>query len=448
MSFAVLDALGIARLEKRGGDLDGSVPLRVAQACVPLLEGNAFGFQIVLSPSIELRRSPGSPRLGRNRLTAEIDPANRERVLAAHRAALVRLVAQGFVAPNRYWHRLLAGGPLQIESQGVAPRVMLWTGLLVKPDPGVCLRLSGTANRRNLFVESSVLLFEDHDAFVPLVLRLHVRDEAPERLLLTGEIATIAPLDPFFTIEECRLADEPTVGIAHVDFYDAAYFAAKKSEPTRKYRRTIQKRPEPEPPEQDPSSRSRCQVIAAGPSDHSIGFAAMTAGPHGLLGVTDRALHVVSFANLVPFEASFDGHTLVVKPDEEALAKGKRAVEETWAEAFGAEFLSAHRGALWYLTKYFTPHPPGEPHFFVKPWAFTRTPPGWSSLLEGAHGPGWDVLRGVVETDVFFATPAVFRVQRIGEPIRVAAGEPLLSVIPVPRRLLAAGYRTETWRDA
>jgi class 3 adenylate cyclase len=52
----------------------------------------------------------------------------------------------------------------------------------------------------------------------------------------------------------------------------------------------------------------------------------------------------------------------------------------------------------------------------VKPWAFTQTPAGWSSLLDGLHGDGYDVMRGVVSTDRFFATPAVFRVHREGAP--------------------------------
>ena len=99
-----------------------------------------------------------------------------------------------------------------------------------------------------------------------------------------------------------------------------------------------------------------------------------------------------------------------------------------------------------YFTKYFTPLPPGETHFFVKPWAFMQTPPGWSCLLEGVHGDGFDVLRGVVATDVFHAMPAVFQVYRAGEPIRVRFGEPLLQVMPIPRRLLQAGFRQATLR--
>ena len=92
-----------------------------------------------------------------------------------------------------------------------------------------------------------------------------------------------------------------------------------------------------------------------------------------------------------------------------------------------------------YLTKYFTPHPNGEPHFFVKPWAFTSTPHGWSSVLEGTRGDGWDVMRGVVWTDRFHATPAVFSLQP-GRRVRVPEGAPLLEVTAVPRRLLGEGF--------
>jgi hypothetical protein len=103
-----------------------------------------------------------------------------------------------------------------------------------------------------------------------------------------------------------------------------------------------------------------------------------------------------------------------------------------------------HAGSELYLTKYFTPHPPGEPHFFVKPWALTATPPGWSSLVEGMHGDGYDVMRGIVSTDVFHATPAVFRVHREGTRFQVAEGAPLLRVIPLPRALLGHEFRLST----
>ncbi len=92
-AFEVLDALGLAQLVKRSGDLGGSVPLRVAQACAPLFEGNAFGFQITLRQPITLRRSAG-------RVAVEIAAPYGEALAASHRAVLPRLVAQGLLPPD------------------------------------------------------------------------------------------------------------------------------------------------------------------------------------------------------------------------------------------------------------------------------------------------------------------------------------------------------------
>jgi hypothetical protein len=176
------------------------------------------------------------------------------------------------------------------------------------------------------------------------------------------------------------------------------------------------------------SAPARCRVINVGPAAHTIAGSI----PH------------IIFANLVPFEARFDGYTIAVEPDQGALRAGAREIERRFAEALGPTIFGKNRRAMRSFTQYFTHHAPGEPHFFVKPWAFVQTPPGWSCLLEGVHGDGFDVLRAVIATDIFYATPAVFHIYRTGEPIRVHFGEPLLQVTPIPRRLLQAGFRQTT----
>ena len=441
-AFEVLDALGLAKLEKRSGDLDGAVPLRVAQACVPMLEGNAFGWQVSLIRPIELERSLG-------RWSVRLAEPHRAALEAAHRAALPRLVAQGLIPRGGAWHTALAGGVVVIERPGLSlrrttTRVRLWTGLLVRPDAGVWLRVSGTANRRNRSIDVEETFVRDDGALVPLVLDITLREGGPDRVHLEGEVATLAPMAPGALIEEVPLAEAREIGEAHAAFYDAAYFAAKKNEPTRKYRRL--KLPEP----RDEDGPARCRVIGAGPSAHVIRADARFAGPEGPSAPArgGAAVARVVFGNLVAFEARFDGLSLTIEPDRGALADGARAVEDTFARALGPSFIEQNRGALWYLTKYFTPHPPGEPHFFVKAWAFFQTPPGWSSLIEGVPGDGFDILRGVVATDVFHAAPAVFQVHRSGDPIRVAAGQPLVHVLPIPRRLLHAGFRESRFLDA
>jgi hypothetical protein len=416
--FEVVDALGLAQLIKRSGDLGGSVPLRVAQGCAPLFEGNAFGFQITLRQPVTLRRSAG-------RVTIEIAAPYGEALTAAHRAVLPRLVAQGLIPPDGLLPTAFADDFVRTEGETTGHvRVRLWTGLLVRGDAGVWLRVSATANRRNRFIEVDEQFIFD-GALVPLVLDITLRPDAPDQVRLEGEIGTVAPVAPGASIDNVPLSEAPEIGEAHAAFYDAAYFEVKTGGPTRKYRKM-------KPPREALESNAlpRCRVINLGPAAHTI------------TGSIPR----IVFANLVPFEASFDGYTIAVEPDQHALRAGARAVERTFAEALGPTFLGKNRHAMWYFTKYFTHHPPGEPHFFVKPWAFVQTPPGWSCLLEGVHGDGFDILRGVVATDMFYATPAVFHVYRIGEPIQVGFGEPLLHVTPIPRRLLQAGFRQGTFR--
>jgi hypothetical protein len=434
IAFDLLDALGLARLERRDRTLDGSVPLRVAQACVPLLEGNAFGWQVVLRRELRLARRMGRPRV------EEVDQA----LEPARLAAVTRLEAQGQIGGA--WPGLLRAGLGWPQGGIFSSRCYLWTGLLVRPRPGVWLRVAGAANRRNLRLDVVPLHLAPgapDGGFTPLLLSIDGWQDDPQRLI--GEIGSLAPLSPAAFFEQATLRDRPAIGEAHGAFYDAAYFATKKGESTKKYRRLVAREAVSEAP-----GPARCELIAAGPTDHSIlaigpdlgpgGFSAPGPGPGG-------ALAGVEFRNLVPFRASFDGYAVTLDPEKTALDRGAREVERCFAGALGEAFLRERRGAIWYLTKYFTPHPPGEAHFFVKPWSFVVTPPGWSCLIEGVNGAGYDVLRGVVSTDVFHATPAVFWLHQPGRSIEVGAGAPLLRVIPVPRRLLGAGYAAAKFLD-
>ena len=116
-------------------------------------------------------------------------------------------------------------------------------------------------------------------------------------------------------------------------------------------------------------------------------------------------------------------------------------MEDELARTLGADFRAANQGAC-----YLMPHPHGEPHFFVKLWAFTETPAGWSSIIKGVRGPSWDVMRGVVWTDRFHATPAVFSLQ-VGRRVQIAAGAALLDVVPFPRSLAARASRSSAKAD-
>ncbi|HEY3821572.1 MAG TPA: hypothetical protein VGL81_30605 [Polyangiaceae bacterium] len=433
-AFEVLDALeGFASLVKRSPTLDGAVPVRVAQGCVPLLEGNALGFQVVLQPGLHVRR-----RLGR--VLVEADAELDERLARGRSAALPRLVAHGLLRAGGAWEKRLRRSTAWIEKG----HVRVWTGLLVRPSPGIWLRVSGAANRRSVALDLAEVFIGDDAELVPLVLDVTLRgDEAH----LRGEVACLTPLRPGVAVRQTTLAELPALGRAHAAFYDAAYFAAKKGDTTKKYRRLVAR--EKGPREGTPVARA--EVARVGPLQATVAsvdrFLDAEATSPRARRDDGRSLEVVTFANTVAFRATYDGLTMTIDHDARALAAAASEVESTWGAVFGAPAVQRDRRALWYLTKYFTPHPPGEPHFFVKPFAFTQTPPGWSSIVAGVPGDGYDVLSGVVSTDTFFATPAVFAVHRVGAPIRVPAGAPLVRVIPVPRDLLGATWRSVRFRD-
>jgi stage V sporulation protein SpoVS len=435
VAFDVLDALGgFATLAKRSPALDGAVPVRVAQGCVPLLEGNALGFQVVLDRGLRVRRRLGRP-------VVETTDAPGSRLEGALAAALPRLRAQGFLPANSPWQRRLEGGVAWIERS----RVRVWTGLLVRPRAGVWLRVTGTANRRNLALDVAEVFVADEGHLVPLVVDFELRGDQVD---LEGEVACVTPLQPGLRMATVTLDEAPDLGRAHAAFYDRAYFAAKEGRVTRKYRRLVAGE---DTGDIDDGPAPVAQIAQLGPGRPALSAADRflsleSTSPRPRTGDA-RALQRATFATPIALRANFDGHSLTVTPDAGALASAAREVERTWSRVFGPGAVEQDRRALWYLTKYVTPHPPGDPHFFVKPFAFTRTPPGWSSIVDGIHGDGYDVLRGVVSTDAFFATPAVFRLHGAPSTIRIREGTPLVHVIPVPRALLAASWEPARFLD-
>lgn len=407
----------LARIVKRDPTLDGSVPLRVAQACVPLLEGNALGHQLVFAKRLVVRSRLGKRGFADSEAVAEID--------RAHRAAIPLLVARGFLERGGAWHARLEKRWWWSE-RGV---LRAWTGLLVRPRRGTWLRVGGAGSRAALGVRVRPS-FVGSGELVPLVIDFESLDDGAR---LEGEVANLTAVLPRVSASVVDLAAAPEAMEAHARFYDAKYFATKKGEVTRKYRRTVT-RTDDHAPAAAPAAMRLVHVAGPRPEIVRVDRVLTARDTSALHAPRGESLDVVRFANAVPFTAHFDGNTLDIVPDRAALARGARAVEAAVRAVLGEGFAPANKGALLYLTKYFTPHPHGEPHFFVKPWAFTETPRGWSSVLDGVRGDGWDVMRGVVWTDRFHAIPAVFNLPP-GKRVRIAEGAPLLEVFAVPRAL-------------
>lgn len=429
MSYDVVDALdGFATLTRRTQTLGGSVPLRVAQACVPLLEGNAWGHQITLAKRLELRR-----RFGRWSLASAEDGDAKSALL---RGGLPMLGAT--LAP--------AWRPRLEEGLVVAGRtISVVTGLFVKPHAGHRLRIASTANRRSLAYEVTEAIYDDPTGYVPVILEVTARGDA-DRIIFEGEVATLGVLPAGITVTRATLAEAPELVAAHIGFYDAAYFATKKEGTiARKYRDELTKaervagregqgRGEGEP------VRGRSIDTHHTTSDAtSIDVTIVDGGPRLVEPAAPaRVLRTSGVArsevpdrlvvkNAVAFEATFDGAIVTIEPDRAQLERYAADIRERWKD------LVTHQGALLYLAKYFTPHPPGEPHFFTKPAALIRTSPGTSTLISGVNGPGYDVLRGVVRTDTFHATPSVFHLWQPGRTISVAQHEVLAELFPITR---------------
>ncbi|MBL9105580.1 MAG: hypothetical protein JNL82_31880 [Myxococcales bacterium] len=429
----VIDLLdGAAALVRRSPTLDGSVPLRAARACTPLLAGNALGWQVALRDGVHARR-----RLGRWQLDPRGDPEPVRRRLAA---ALPVAVRRGLLREGSAWHRRLAAGPWWVESGALH----CWTGLLVRATADAWLRVAPPANRRALDHVCATTWIPPSADPVPLVLRLtpsHHRD-----LELHGELATLAAFSPRHSIDERPLAAVPELAHAHLEFFDAAYFDRKRDKSTFKYRNHTRHKP---PPAAD---LAPCTLAAAGPSSWSIvalGDRVDTPDGPDLPAPTTARVAALEVRNALDLAVHHDGlHVTAKFLNDDELAARARAIEAAF-ESLGPAVrarLAAHRGALWYFTKYFTPHVAGEPNFFVKPSALLTTPHGVATVLEGACNPTWDVLRGVVATDLLHVMPAVFRIHAPGD-FEVPRGAPLLHAIPTPAALLECPLvrRALTW---
>lgn len=404
----------VATAVSRSPTLDGQVPLRVAQACVPFLEGNAAGVQIVFSRRITVR-----VRLGRASIA--MDEAGRH-VDRVHRALVPFYVERGLLPRGGEWHRRLSRGPFWTE-RGV---LRVWTGLLVTPPRDGFVRVSDGGNRRarGFGVRRAHLA---GGAPVPLVVDLQgVRDGAR----LEGEVATLFPVE-HRRIEVVPLDEARALVEAHADFYDARYFSKKSDATTKKYRRLVAEEAA------RPERREAHVRVAhlAGPRPEIVDTSRILTGEGERRGAAPPA---VRFASPVSVRAQWDGHTFVVTPDPRELDEGAREVRRALAGAMGEAWVSQHKGAVLYLTKYVTPHPIGEPHFFVKPWAFVETPRGVSFVVEAAEGfdaTPLEVLRGAVWGDRFHAVPAVFHAT--GSTVaKLARGAPLVDVFPVTREAL------------
>jgi hypothetical protein len=431
--FDVLDVFGGAtQLVKPNATLDGSLHLRAARACSPLLDGNRFGFQVDLTQKLTLDKSLWGLHL------TEI-PDGFARTISG---SMPRVLAEGLLDPRGTWARAFKEG-IVFRDKKQRCQVSLFTGLFVKPRDGHWLRLGHAGNRRNLAFDVEEYWIIDSQKWTPLVVTLSFFPDVPFPMTLSGEIATLAPFPSELRWDLIEDEDEKKVAQTHLDFFDPDYFAKKKKTSTKKYRQFLDKEPEPTLPHVDFVAHAYFGPLAIRPQFVRTIMTATGTEQH-----PGTPLRASAYFNLVPFTCSYDGYMAHVEPDKPALDDFAQETRRAWEKLFDAEYLAQHKGAIWYFTKYITPHQPGEPYFFVKPPALMVTPPGYSTLIEGIPGPGYSILRGVVATDVFHALPAVFRIDQPLHRIEIPLTAPLTRFYHFPRTLMDATFRVVDWSHA
>jgi hypothetical protein len=423
VAFEAIHVLpGFCTLVKRSPTLDGTLALRAAQHCSPVFEGNEAGFQVSLSQPMTLSRDGAGLHIDMT------SPAFKQTQEEAP-DCIERLVKQGLLERNGHWHRLLAADA--VPSRGA--RIFLWSGFLVRPVPGVCLRVGAAFNRRSRIsiVEHAIA---DSDRFTPLILEIDARRLGPSPTYVTDEIGCVLPVAAQARLQLASIRRAPGVVRAFESFFDAHYFETKRSKPTGKYRRLVR-----ESPDAEDAADCDAQVFTAGPAVHTVSTMDRFFGPGGISKQAPPgvALPQGTVTNVAHLEATWDGQTFTHERKE--MAAALRSLARDWRAAGG----SSSGDGFEFLSGYMFGPGRDEPYWLLQPWVFAVTPPGWSTVADGVDVGGCDGMRGILRTDQFHSLAMVYRMYAPGR-IAVRAGAPLIRFFPIPRRLQGAALRLVT----
>lgn len=422
---------GFFRIEKRSETLDGSIPLRAAQGCKPLLDGNAAGFQVKPAVPAIVRESRSGAKLVLGDEGYAIVSADYSRKIGQH-------VDRGFIRRDGPWHRELLRG-IAWQKKGV---LHLWTGHLVRPAAGVCVLVSGAWNRRCL-VNLVEHVIPDDCGFVPLILRLDLASLDARDTWLDTELACLTPLCPRVAISRRSLQERAEIGRAYCEFYDSSYLEPRaRGEYIGRYRRVTSGETE-----SDGAEPAECELVVAGrPAFHRIGTFDYYATADGWSrrGTRQNAPQYAIVRSICEVSGRWDG--LEVRDIKAEMPEEIDRLRRDWTALYGADHVACIDAWFAYALGNLGPQR-GEPYMNILPWVFAVTPRGWSSVIDACHVKTLAGLRGVVSTDRYFSVPPVWQFHRPGR-FEIARGAALARVLPVPRRLLRAGFRNRHIDDA
>ena len=294
----------------------------------------------------------------------------------------------------------------------------------------------GAYNRRSpLAVREHVVT--DADRYTPLVLDIDLAAVTAQETWVEEEIGCVTPVRPAIRFSVQPVQSAPDVGVAAVRFYDTSYFAEKRVRATgdRKLHGGLSS---------DGPDQADCRVTYGGPRSLRVSGRWTRAGPEGWSRwgrTADASLAQVIIRSACQLQARWDGRSFTDLTAD--MPASRQRLARLWRRLYGP----GAEDALEFFSRYLIGTAPDEHYFAVQPWVFVQTPPGWSSLVDGFHGPIYDGMRAVIATDAFTTSSMLYRLFRPGL-VRIARGAPLLRVLPVPRSVLQRPLRQVAMDDA
>ena len=409
----VVDVLdGFFYLRKRSPTLHGDAPVRAVQACPPFSEGSAFGYEVRYS-GIGIALEPEAPTPVRmlDEMTPGFDYA-----ATVNRAAPYLSPAWLDRLLTSWWWR---DGTL-------SDRLHVWTGLLVRPQPGHCARLGELHNSPHLRLDIAEQIALNDDTYTPLVLTVDVLSvpDQPRRTALAGAVACLSPLPANATMASAPIGRYPECGKRLLDYYDDAYFQEKlTAPPTRKYARLLRE-PEPEAIGFDTDAL----ILNLDPENEDADIAPIIEqGPYV------ATLHAPADIALTFLGRGF--HVSMGPGWEERWA----AAHRQWQNLYGPDGARYHE-AMTFDGESCVHTTPGHPALIanIEPLQRFAARPGWALLFEACSKTLRWGLRGCIRSSRFHAGVFAFQWFDRAEDTLIPAGAPLGRVIPIPQELLDA----------
>lgn len=423
-AFEVVTLLpGFTVLSKRSGELNGTLPVRAARYCGPVFEGSAAGLQITLTQPMTVSRNRA------RQIACDMTPPILHLMTDEIDRALEQGIGAGLFTRGGFWHRLLKGDAMPVRGN----RMLIWTGHMVRPRPGLWLLIGGAFNRRSRVSVVDHLVTDPHH-FAPLIVELDLRDQGRQPTWLEGDLGCVTPLSPDARVEKQPLRAGAPELKQFGSFFSEEYFNTKANHPTATYvRRQREQRVKAAP-------TCTARMLVAGPDVHTVQTfdRFMTTEGFSKNPVVPGTLQFGLVRNFAPTRWTWQGQTHSVF--EVKKERHVPALTALWKETFGdgsasgLEFMSGlFIGEMW-----------DQPYVQFQPWVLTATSPGWSMLVDGVHRvPAYDGMRAVIATDWFFALAMVYRI--FGpSTAHIPYRAPMLRALPVPRWVLDLDVKQST----